>query len=119
MCGICGKFGFEQDASVSRSLIAGMLDTIRHRGPDDQGIYLAPGLGLGHARLSIIDLASGHQPQVMARRHSGAIRAPTLQPSAKTQDAAGGVRRPADSGPVAWAEAWNGVRCRSACSARH
>ena len=62
MCGICGKLGFEQNASVSRSLIGGMLETIRHRGPDDQGIYLSPGLGLGHARLSIIDLASGHQP---------------------------------------------------------
>src|ERR1700733_6581585 len=62
MCGICGKLGFEQNASVSRSLIGGMLDTIRHRGPDDQGIYFSPGIGLGHARLSIIDLASGHQP---------------------------------------------------------
>ena len=62
MCGICGKLGFEQNASVSRSLIGAMLDTIRHRGPDDEGIYLSPGLGLGHARLSIIDLTSGHQP---------------------------------------------------------
>jgi asparagine synthase (glutamine-hydrolysing) len=62
MCGICGKLGFEQDANVSRSLISAMLDTIRHRGPDDEGIYLSPGLGLGHARLSIIDLTSGHQP---------------------------------------------------------
>ena len=62
MCGICGKLGFEQDATVSRSLVGAMLDTIRHRGPDDEGIYLSPGLGLGHARLSIIDLTSGHQP---------------------------------------------------------
>jgi asparagine synthase (glutamine-hydrolysing) len=62
MCGICGKLGFEENASVSRSLIGAMLDTIRHRGPDDEGIYLSPGLGLGHARLSIIDLTSGHQP---------------------------------------------------------
>jgi asparagine synthase (glutamine-hydrolysing) len=39
-----------------------MLDTIRHRGPDDQGVYVSPQVGLGHARLSIIDLNSGHQP---------------------------------------------------------
>jgi asparagine synthase (glutamine-hydrolysing) len=39
-----------------------MLDTIRHRGPDDEGIYTAAEVGLGHRRLSIIDLATGHQP---------------------------------------------------------
>jgi asparagine synthase (glutamine-hydrolysing) len=39
-----------------------MLDTIRHRGPDDEGTYFAPRIGLGHRRLSIIDLGTGHQP---------------------------------------------------------
>jgi len=39
-----------------------MLDTIRHRGPDDEGTYFAPHIGLGHRRLSIIDLSTGHQP---------------------------------------------------------
>ncbi len=39
-----------------------MLDTIRHRGPDDEGTYIAPQIGLGHRRLSIIDLNTGHQP---------------------------------------------------------
>ncbi len=62
MCGICGKFAFENAATVERGLIESMLGTIRHRGPDDQGIYMSSGVGLGHARLSIIDLASGHQP---------------------------------------------------------
>jgi asparagine synthase (glutamine-hydrolysing) len=62
MCGICGKVGFDRDASVSGALIRTMLDTIRHRGPDDEGIYLSPQVGLGHARLSIIDLNTGHQP---------------------------------------------------------
>lgn len=62
MCGICGKIEFEQDKSVSEVLIRDMLDSIRHRGPDDQGVYLSPQVGLGHARLSIIDLGSGHQP---------------------------------------------------------
>jgi asparagine synthase (glutamine-hydrolysing) len=62
MCGICGKLEFDRGANVSGALIRSMLDTIRHRGPDDQGVYLSPQLGLGHARLSIIDLSSGHQP---------------------------------------------------------
>jgi asparagine synthase (glutamine-hydrolysing) len=62
MCGICGKVEFEQNAAVSRALIGGMLDTIRHRGPDDEGVYLAPQVGLGFVRLAIIDLATGHQP---------------------------------------------------------
>jgi asparagine synthase (glutamine-hydrolysing) len=62
MCGICGKVGFEQNAEVSGNLMGAMLDTIRHRGPDDQGVYVSPSVGLGHARLSIIDLTSGHQP---------------------------------------------------------
>jgi len=62
MCGICGKLEFDRNAKVSAPLIRSMLDTIRHRGPDDQGIYLSPQVGFGHARLSIIDLNSGHQP---------------------------------------------------------
>src|SRR5262249_188410 len=39
-----------------------MRDTIKHRGPDGAGIFLGPGVGLGHRRLSIIDLGGGHQP---------------------------------------------------------
>jgi asparagine synthase (glutamine-hydrolysing) len=62
MCGICGKLEFDRTASVGPSLIRSMLDTIRHRGPDDQGVYLSSQVGFGHARLSIIDLNSGHQP---------------------------------------------------------
>ena len=61
MCGICGKLNFEQDAGVNPALIHAMLDTIRHRGPDDDGVYLAGQVGLGHRRLSIIDLNSGRQ----------------------------------------------------------
>jgi len=62
MCGICGKVEFDRGATVSGALIRAMLDNIRHRGPDDEGVYLSPQVGLGHARLSIIDLGSGHQP---------------------------------------------------------
>jgi asparagine synthase (glutamine-hydrolysing) len=56
MCGIAGKFDF-RGAPVERELIASMCDTIVHRGPDDEGIYTAPYIGLGQRRLAIIDLA--------------------------------------------------------------
>jgi asparagine synthase (glutamine-hydrolysing) len=62
MCGICGKLNFDQGACVNPGLMPAMLDTIRHRGPDDEGVYLARQVALGHRRLSIIDLKSGHQP---------------------------------------------------------
>jgi len=62
MCGICGKLSFERGASVDTGLLREMLDSIRHRGPDDEGLYEAPGVGLGHRRLSIIDLKTGRQP---------------------------------------------------------
>ena len=44
------------------ALVHRMCDVIRHRGPDDEGIHVEPGVGLGMRRLSIIDLAGGHQP---------------------------------------------------------
>jgi asparagine synthase (glutamine-hydrolysing) len=62
MCGICGKVEFDRAARVDPALTRSMLDTIRHRGPDDDGIYAAGPVSLGHARLSIIDLSTGHQP---------------------------------------------------------
>ena len=62
MCGICGKLNFERNNRVSSALIRAMLETIRHRGPDDEGTYYGSQVGLGHRRLSIIDLNTGHQP---------------------------------------------------------
>ena len=59
MCGIAGIVGSE---TPDGSLIYSMLDVIRHRGPDDSGVYSADGVCLGHRRLSIIDLSGGHQP---------------------------------------------------------
>ncbi len=56
MCGICGKVDFS-GTEVERSLIARMCDTLIRRGPDDEGIYTAPYVGLGQRRLSIIDLS--------------------------------------------------------------
>jgi asparagine synthase (glutamine-hydrolysing) len=62
MCGICGKLSFEPGESANPGLLRTMLDTIRHRGPDDEGIYVGSRVALGHRRLSIIDLSRGHQP---------------------------------------------------------
>jgi asparagine synthase (glutamine-hydrolysing) len=62
MCGICGQFNFGTLAPVQRRDIESMTRSLAHRGPDDEGYYIAGALGLGFRRLSIIDLASGHQP---------------------------------------------------------
>jgi asparagine synthase (glutamine-hydrolysing) len=62
MCGVSGIYNLGATRSVDQADIAQMLAAIRHRGPDQFGIYLAPGVGLGSARLSIIDLSSGQQP---------------------------------------------------------
>ena len=62
MCGICGQYNFGDRAPVLRENLEVMARSIAHRGPDDEGYYLAGPLGLGFRRLSIIDLAGGHQP---------------------------------------------------------
>src|SRR5581483_12006939 len=62
MCGICGIVDFERQERMSPDIVSRMNDTIKHRGPDDAGIYVASSVGLGHRRLSIIDVAGGHQP---------------------------------------------------------
>lgn len=62
MCGICGQYNFGTLAPVRRADIEAMTKSIAHRGPDDDGYYIAGPLGLGFRRLSIIDLSGGHQP---------------------------------------------------------
>lgn len=62
MCGITGKLCLGTPGGVSLELIEKMTDVIRHRGPDEIGVYIDDWVGLGHARLSIIDLAGGAQP---------------------------------------------------------
>jgi len=62
MCGISGIFEFDPARAVERAAVHRMNESIRHRGPDDEGIFIEPGIGLGHRRLSIIDVAGGHQP---------------------------------------------------------
>jgi asparagine synthase (glutamine-hydrolysing) len=67
---MCGIAGFVESLSTacpvtpdeSRALVSRMCDVIRHRGPDDAGVWVEPGVALGMRRLSIIDLSTGHQP---------------------------------------------------------
>ncbi|MCZ2078913.1 MAG: asparagine synthase (glutamine-hydrolyzing) [Bryobacterales bacterium] len=60
MCGIAGYFSLEQPAGLA--LVKAMCNEIRHRGPDDEGFHIDGGCAIGMRRLSIIDLATGHQP---------------------------------------------------------
>lgn len=62
MCGICGVFNYNIKHRLDSSGIEAMNATMKHRGPDDDGFYVQQNIGLGHRRLSIIDLATGHQP---------------------------------------------------------
>jgi asparagine synthase (glutamine-hydrolysing) len=62
MCGIAGQFNFQRREPVERETIVRMARSIAHRGPDDEGFFVAGPIGLGFRRLSIIDLSGGHQP---------------------------------------------------------
>jgi asparagine synthase (glutamine-hydrolysing) len=62
MCGIAGQFNFQGHEPVERETIVRMARSIAHRGPDDEGYFFSGPVGLGFRRLSIIDLAGGHQP---------------------------------------------------------
>lgn len=65
MCGIAGFVDLNPapaTAAADRARVKAMCDAMRHRGPDDEGIYVEPGVALGMRRLSIIDLSTGNQP---------------------------------------------------------
>lgn len=62
MCGITGLFDVNGQRPIDRELLQRMNDSQEHRGPDGSGYHVEPGLGFGHRRLSIIDLAGGAQP---------------------------------------------------------
>lgn len=62
MCGIVGIFNLKEKCEVDQKILARMNSSQFHRGPDEGGLHTEPGVGLGHRRLSIIDLSSGHQP---------------------------------------------------------
>ncbi len=69
MCGICGVAIPKQlNRRVSEPRLIAMRDTLKHRGPDGAGLYLDGAVGLGHRRLSIVDLDGGHQPMASEDR---------------------------------------------------
>ena len=62
MCGIAGVVDIGERRPVDEALLTRMRDSLRHRGPDGEGLHVEPGIGLAHRRLSIIDVAGGQQP---------------------------------------------------------
>lgn len=62
MCGITGIFDTRGRRDIDRAALARMNEAQHHRGPDEGGVHVEPGVGLGHRRLSIIDLSTGQQP---------------------------------------------------------
>ena len=62
MCGIAGVVSATRESNITEALVHHMCEQIVYRGPDDEGLYVADGAGLGMRRLSIIDLSGGHQP---------------------------------------------------------
>ena len=62
MCGLTGIFHSDPQGIVDPALLARMNGAIAHRGPDGDGFHFEPGIGLGHRRLSIVDVAGGAQP---------------------------------------------------------
>ena len=62
MCGIAGWVDWERDLTEERPTAESMTETMRCRGPDDGGLWLAPRAALGHRRLAVIDIEGGKQP---------------------------------------------------------
>ena len=67
MCGINGiALSSKSDRLISQAVVGAMRDVMAHRGPDDKGLFIDRNIALGHRRLSIVDLAAGHQPMTNA-----------------------------------------------------
>ena len=65
MCGICGvALSSRSQRRLERQVLERMRDVLVHRGPDDRGLFIDGNVGLGHRRLSIVDVAGGHQPML-------------------------------------------------------
>ncbi len=62
MCGIAGIVYSDPHQKVEKEILSSMTNVLSHRGPDDSGLFLDQEAGLGHRRLSVIDLDAGHQP---------------------------------------------------------
>ncbi len=73
MCGIVGIFDTRGARAVDPGLLKRMNETQHHRGPDEGDIYTEPGVGFGHRRLSVIDIASGQQPMFNSAGDVGVV----------------------------------------------
>jgi asparagine synthase (glutamine-hydrolysing) len=73
MCGIAGVVSTTRESNITEALVHHMCEQIVYRGPDDEGLYVADGAGLGMRRLSIIDLSGGHQPVFNEDRSSWVV----------------------------------------------
>ncbi len=76
MCGICGvvQLGGEPRDVIDSAALLRMTDVMTHRGPDDRGVYEAPGVALGMRRLAIVDVEGGQQPVTNERSDVWAIQ---------------------------------------------
>lgn len=68
MCGIVGILNRDSQKAVDSHQLNRMIEVVSHRGPDDKGVFLSGPVGLGHKRLAVIDLVSGHQPMTDKER---------------------------------------------------
>ena len=73
MCGIVGAVSAPSSKEPDRHLLEQAVSALRHRGPDDSSVHMAPGISFGHTRLSIIDLERGSQPMMNEDRSVIAI----------------------------------------------
>ena len=62
MCGIAGVYSLKNKRVVTEDIVLRMISILKHRGPDESGIYISDNVGLGSVRLSIVDLKSGTMP---------------------------------------------------------
>src|SRR5579864_959827 len=94
MCGICGIVTHNVGLVPDRGLLERMRDLIAHRGPDGAGLHLGPDVGLGHRRLSIVDVAHGQQPMYSVDRRFVIVYNGEVfnHPELKAQLEAAGVR---------------------------
>ncbi|MEE1740441.1 asparagine synthase (glutamine-hydrolyzing) [Streptomyces sp. BE147] len=75
MCGIAGWIDFSRDLTLERQTVEAMTGSLYRRGPDANGVWLAPHVALGHQRLAVVDLEGGRQPMMAYR---GAPMAPVV-----------------------------------------
>jgi len=75
MCGIVGIVRFNPEESADEARLKRMRDVLRHRGPDGEGLWIDGPVGLGHRRLSIVDVAGGAQPMANEQHAESSMRA--------------------------------------------